>query len=149
MTHPPPESRRAGDACDRIPTPKAKPASEPNRSTDNRPSVRAQVAASARNAGVSERMIWMALDVERNGIPELFRLVLDGRLALHDARKIARLPAEEQKALVLRIAAGERVRIRSAANSAARDRYGVLVRAWNRCTDDERVRFYEAITADD
>ena len=118
MTHPPPESRRAGDACDRIPTPEDKPTSEPNRSTSKPMSVREM----AREAGVSVGMISMALRVQRER-PELLPLVMSGKLTLSRA-------------------------LGSMLNGRKPDRYAALIRAWNRCTDAERVRFYEAITED-
>jgi ParB-like chromosome segregation protein Spo0J len=72
--------------------------------------------------GVSERSVKSARAVLEQGTPELQEAVTNGRIAVHEAEKAARLPAEAQSDFVAAVAAGK-------APSAWQNNYGRKTRA--------------------
>jgi N6-adenosine-specific RNA methylase IME4/ParB-like chromosome segregation protein Spo0J len=66
------------------------------------------ISTAAELVGVSERSVKSARAVLENGTPELQEAVTSGRLAVHEAEKAARLPAEDQSDFLAAVAAGKK-----------------------------------------
>jgi hypothetical protein len=87
--------------------------------------VRQHVAALAKIMNVSERMIYLAMQLQRSGRADLIAAVERGTLSLHAA--IAKLEPMKPKL----------------------DGYTKLVKAWNAASEEERMRLLDAIARDD
>lgn len=141
MTHPPPKAQKS-EGVDRAngSTP-GNNLSEANRSTG-----RSSVKRMAEEAQVSVGFMHSFLKVCSGGIPELMGLVHANKVSVYRASQISELAIDEQRRLVEEIQAGKAPKGNRHSNLNAR--WDKLVAAWNACTDGERVRFFEAITAD-
>jgi hypothetical protein len=80
---------------------------------------------------VSERMIYSARELIRTGREDIIAEVMAGRLKMHPALKLAKPE---------KYGDGRNYR-------PGDDAYSALVRAWNRCSDDERSLFTARLLA--
>jgi hypothetical protein len=80
---------------------------------------------------VSERMIYSARELIRTGREDIIAEVMAGRLKMHPALKLAKPE---------KYGDGRNYR-------PGDDHYSALVRAWNRCTDEERGLFIARLLA--
>ena len=97
----------------------------------------------AKLADVSVGFMHSFLKIYSRAVPELYALVLADKVSCHKAARIADLPVEEQRRIAADIGAGRSVSLGD--SNSKPSRYDMLVDAWNRCSDEERLQFYCAI----